>query len=62
MGLIIATVLKELPGIIDLIKASHAQANPDALPLTDAEVIAALKSNIDASIMKDDAITKAHGG
>lgn len=60
MNDLLILAMKELPGVIDLIKARHAETNPDALPLTDAEVIAALKSAIDSSEAKDDLWLSVH--
>lgn len=43
-----------LPSILALVKEAHSTANPDAPPLTDAEVFAALQSAIESSVAKDE--------
>lgn len=53
---IINTAITALPGIIGLIKGSHAAANPGAPPLTDEQVKAALRDAVSQSLAKDDEI------
>jgi len=53
---IVNTALAALPQILASLRSNHAEANPGAPPLTDAEVIAGLKSAVDTSLAKDDAI------
>ncbi len=60
MNELLILAMKELPGVVDLIKARHAEANPALPPLTDAEVIAALRSAIDSSEAKDDLWLSVH--
>lgn len=49
-----------LPALIDLIKSLHAQTNPTAPALTDAEATAALQAASAATAAKDDAWLRAH--
>jgi len=45
-----------MPAIIALIQQRHKEQQPDAPPLTDEQVFAALHSAVMESITKDDAI------
>lgn len=51
-----------LPGIIALIRANHAAANPDAPVPTSAEVIAAFEAAVGQSLARGDAWLSAHPG
>jgi len=59
---IIALLNAELPGLIALIREKFAKQNPDAPPLTDEQVHAALLSWLAGTIAKDDAIIAGGGG
>ncbi len=60
MDALLGVIIKEIPGIIDMVKARHVQVNPDLPPLTDAEAAQMLKDAIDSSLAKDDAWQAAH--
>lgn len=60
MNTLIELVIKEVPGIIDMVKARHAQVNPTLPPLTDAEAVEILRLAIDSSVAKDDTWLMAH--
>lgn len=60
MSVLLGLLIKEVPGILDMVQARHAQVNPGLPPLTDAEAIALLRSAIDSSVAKDDAWLAAH--
>lgn len=49
-----------LPAIVDLIKSLHAQSNPTAPPLSDAEALAALQAAAAATEAKDAQWLAAH--
>lgn len=57
---LIALAIQEVPTLIDLIRARFAHANPDAVPPTDEEVIAAYQSALASSLAKDAAWLEAH--
>jgi hypothetical protein len=57
---IAVTAINALPGILALIRANHAQANPDGPPLTDADVIKGLQDAVTSSVAKDEAWKAAH--
>ncbi len=57
---ILNSALNALPAILALIHAEHAKANPDAAPLTDAQVIAALHDAVASVVAKGDAWKLAH--
>lgn len=60
---LLALLLKDvLPATLNAIKAHHAQVHPDLPPLTDAEAVALLRTALDTTEAKDDAIIAAHGG
>lgn len=56
MADLIALILKEAPSIITLIQARYAAANPDAPPLTAAQVVAGFEDAFTSTITKDDMI------
>lgn len=60
MGAILGVIIKEIPGILDMVKARRAQLNPTLPPLTDAEAIAILQAAINSSVAKDDLWLAAH--
>jgi len=49
-------VTASMPAILALLQARHHDANPDAPPLTDAQVFAALHDAVLQTVAKDDAI------
>jgi hypothetical protein len=53
-------LIGQLPVVIGMIKGLHAQADPNAPPVTDAEVLAALQQAVASSIAKDDQWLQAH--
>ena len=57
---LVNTITGALPGIIALIRANHAAANPGAPEPTSAEVIAAFESAVAQSLAKDAAWKAAH--
>jgi hypothetical protein len=59
MGAIVPVIVQNLPGLIDLLKQWHAQANPGAPPLTDEQVHAGLLMAVSATVAKDDAYLAA---
>ncbi len=60
MNPLVNTITAVLPGIIALIRANHAAANPDAPVPTSEEVIAAFENAITASLARGDAWLAAH--
>ncbi len=60
MSTLLGLIIKEIPGIIDLVQARHAQSDPTLPPLTDAEAIAILRAAIDSSVAKDENWLAAH--
>jgi hypothetical protein len=57
---LIATITEALPGIVALIRANHAKANPDAPIPTSEEIIAAFESAVAQSLARGDAWLTAH--
>jgi hypothetical protein len=57
---IVTTAIGALPSILAIIRASHANANPQAPPLTDADVFAALQQAVEHVIAKGEAWKAAH--
>jgi hypothetical protein len=57
---VINTAIGALPGILALIRANHAAANPDAPALTDEQVTLALQEAVASSVAKDEAWQAAH--
>lgn len=57
---IVTTAINALPGILALLRANHTQQNPDAPPLTDADVLTALDAAVSSSVAKDEAWKAAH--
>lgn len=53
MNPIVQLIIQEAPGIIALIRAKHAAANPDAPIPTSEEVIAAMEATFASSLAKD---------
>ena len=53
---VLNTALAALPHVLEIIRAKHAEDNPGAPPLTDAEVIAGLHAAVTSSLAQDDAI------
>jgi hypothetical protein len=53
---LIQLAVAELPNIVGGIKALFKKQNPDAPPVTDAQVFAALNNAYFSSLAKDDAI------
>jgi hypothetical protein len=51
---ILNTVVGALPSILALVRENHASANPEAPPLTDADVFAALNEAVTKSIAVDE--------
>lgn len=51
---IVNTTIGALPGILALIRANHATANPDAPALTDEQVTLALQEAVASSVAKDE--------
>ena len=49
-----------LPSIMALIRDAHGNANPDAPPLTDADVFAALQAAVESSVVKDETWKQQH--
>lgn len=60
MNPLVTTITAVLPGIIALIKANHAAANPDAPVPTSDDVIAAFESAVAQSLARGDAWLAAH--
>lgn len=60
MGVLLGLIIKEVPGILDMIKARRAQVDPSLPALTDAEAIALLREAIDSSVARDDRWLAAH--
>jgi hypothetical protein len=60
IGPIVNLVTGVLPSIMALIRDAHGNANPGALPLTDADVFAALAAAVESSVVKDEAWKAAH--
>jgi hypothetical protein len=60
MNNVLQLVLGELPSIIDMIKAHHAEVNPTLSPLSDADALAILMQAINSSLMKDAMWLAAH--
>jgi hypothetical protein len=58
-GVIIAA-LGSLPAILALIRETHATAHPDAPPLTDADVFAALAYAVASSVAIDENWKRLH--
>lgn len=54
MGAILPLVIKEIPGILQMIKDHHAAVNPALPPLTDSEAVAIARQALDSSEAKDD--------
>lgn len=62
MNELLALVIKDVvPGVIEQVKAHHAQINPDLPPLTDAEAEALLHEAVTATVAKDDRYLQAKG-
>lgn len=57
---LIGTIATALPGIVGAIKANHASTNPNDPPLTDADVIVALRRACDDTLAKDEEILRTH--
>lgn len=57
---IINTAVNQLPGILALIRANHAQANPGAPVLTDEDVAQGLAQALKDTLAKDDAWDASH--
>lgn len=53
VGAIVTAAITALPSILSIIRESHAQANPDASPLTDAQAKAALRDAVVLSLARD---------
>jgi hypothetical protein len=60
MNPLVNTITATLPGLIALIRANHAAANPDAPVPTSAEVIAAFESAVAQSLARGDTWLSAH--
>lgn len=58
---LVSLAIKELPGIIRLVRELRVKQQPTEPPPTDAEVIAALNSAYESSKAKDAAWLQAHG-
>jgi plasmid stability protein len=59
---LLALALRQLPDVIEAIKAHRAQADPTLPPLTDAEAIDILRQALDSTEAKDDLWLAAHPG
>jgi hypothetical protein len=57
---LVNTITSALPGIIALIKAKQAAANPGVPPPTSEEVIAAFETAVAQSLARGDAWLSAH--
>ena len=57
---LLALLLKEVPAVISMVRAHHAQVNPSAPPLTDAEAVALFKQAIDSGVFVADQWLAAH--
>jgi len=57
---VISAALGALPAILALIRSRHFQENPDAPPLTDADVFAALAFAVASSVAVDDKWLASH--
>lgn len=57
---VINTAINALPGILALIRANHAQQNPNDPPLTDADVLKALDDAVSKTIAIDEAWKTSH--
>lgn len=57
---ILNTAIGALPSIVALIRGNHATAHPEAPPLTDADVFAALEHAVAATVAKGDVWKTAH--
>jgi hypothetical protein len=53
-------IIGQIPGIIAMIKTNHAASDPNAPPVTDADVLAALQQAVASSIARDDQWLQAH--
>lgn len=61
MNPLVQLLIKEMPVILDIIRAKHSRINPSLPPLTDAEALELLKEALDSSIAKDDNWLAIHG-
>lgn len=59
---ILNTVVSALPSIVALVRENHAKVNPEAPPLTDADVFAALSEAVTNSVAVDEQWKAAHPG
>jgi len=57
---IATTAINALPGILALLKANHAQQNPGAPALTDADALRGLNDAVFSTVAKDEAWKAAH--
>ena len=62
METLLALVIKDVvPGVIEAIRARHAQGDPSLPPLTDAEALAIFDQASQSTLAKDAAWLQAHG-
>lgn len=57
---IAGVAIQIVPDIIALVKARHAETDPNAPTPSDADVLAGLKTAVESSIAKDDQWLAAH--